>query len=170
MRLNVRDVAAGKWRGILEALGFDKAMLDGKHRPCPACGGKDRWRFDDKEGHGTSYCSQCGATDGVGLVMKVKGIDFRTAAMEVEKAAGFIRPETMKPAKVVEEVRASLRRVWLGSVPLTDGDPVVQYLTGRGLVRADSGFGARLPRPGKRPRIGLPPGRGSNATFCRTLD
>lgn len=134
MRLSVREVAAGKWRGILAALGFDSAILDGKHRPCPACGGTDRWRFDDKGGNGSSFCSHCGATDGIGLVMKVKGIDFRTAAIEIEKAAGFVRAEESRPAKTDADIRAALRKMWLDSVPVTDGDPVSRYLTGRGLI------------------------------------
>jgi putative DNA primase/helicase len=41
------------------------------------CGGKDRFRFDDKEGHGTWICTHCGAGDGFSLLMKVMGIDFK---------------------------------------------------------------------------------------------
>ena len=35
---------------------------------CPMCGGKDRFRFDDKGGRGTWICSQCGAGDEIELV------------------------------------------------------------------------------------------------------
>ena len=55
------DQASGKWQGILAALGVDEYFLSGKHRPCPLCkSGKDRFRFDDKEGTGSFFCSQCG--------------------------------------------------------------------------------------------------------------
>lgn len=50
--------AAGQWANILTRFGADAAALDGKHHPCPACGGKDRFRFDDKDGRGTHFCSQ----------------------------------------------------------------------------------------------------------------
>ncbi|MDI5829610.1 hypothetical protein MJN51_36035, partial [Salmonella enterica subsp. enterica serovar Kentucky] len=35
-----------------------------RHAPCPACGGKDRFRFDDN-GRGSFICNQCGAGDGL---------------------------------------------------------------------------------------------------------
>ena len=49
-RLDVRHVAQGRWRSILAVLGADEKTLSGKHGPCPMCGGRDRFRFDDKEG------------------------------------------------------------------------------------------------------------------------
>ena len=51
-RLDVREVAQGRWRSILTVLGIDERALSGKHGPCPMCGGKDRFRFDDREGRG----------------------------------------------------------------------------------------------------------------------
>ena len=133
MQPNVRQVAQGKWRGILVALGFQPEMLSGKHQPCPACGGTDRFRFDDKNGAGSFYCSVCGAGDGVQLVMRVKDWDFATAAREIEKAAGFVKPEALKPAKSDEEKVRALRRVWQESLPITEGDEAYRYLVGRGL-------------------------------------
>lgn len=44
----VSDVAAaaiGRWPDLLTAVGID-TPFNGKHGPCPACGGKDRFRFD----------------------------------------------------------------------------------------------------------------------------
>ncbi|MCF5878014.1 primase-helicase zinc-binding domain-containing protein [Aeromonas veronii] len=69
----VSDVAAaavGYWPDLLAGLGLD-IPRHGKHGPCPACGGKDRFRLDDKEGRGTFICSQCGAGDGLDLVCRV---------------------------------------------------------------------------------------------------
>src|SRR5215207_6479393 len=85
-RTPLKERARGRWKEILpQVLGVSVRVLDGKHGPCPHCGGKDRWRFDNKNGEGTSICSQCGACDGVGLVMKVRGLDFASAAIEIEK-------------------------------------------------------------------------------------
>ena len=130
----VRDIAQGKWVGILVSLGFDGKILDGKHRPCPSCGGKDRWRFDDIDGKGTSFCSVCGATDGVGLVMKVRDCDFKSAALLVEQAAGFVKSGGYRPAQSDAAKVSALRALWMKSKPAVDGDPVCKYLSGRGLV------------------------------------
>ncbi|ELW7338012.1 DNA primase, partial [Yersinia enterocolitica] len=42
--------ARGKWDFILDALAISHSK---QHSPCPACGGKDRFRFDDRQGAGT---------------------------------------------------------------------------------------------------------------------
>lgn len=78
----LKDRARGRWHGILQALGVDRQFLNDKHGPCPVCGGKDRFRFDDRDHRGTFFCSFCGAGDGVTLVMRVKGLDFKTAAQK----------------------------------------------------------------------------------------
>lgn len=49
-RIDVRTAAAGRWRAILLSLGVNERALSGKHGPCPLCGGRDRFRFDDKDG------------------------------------------------------------------------------------------------------------------------
>ena len=50
---NAAELASGRWHGILTALGVPQEFLTGKHGPCPICGGKDRFRFDNKNGRGT---------------------------------------------------------------------------------------------------------------------
>lgn len=49
----IAQVCLGRWRAILPRLGLDQSFLTGRHCPCPICGGKDRFRFDDQEGRGT---------------------------------------------------------------------------------------------------------------------
>lgn len=134
MRPSVREIAQGKWRGILARLGFSEKQLSGKHTACPSCGGVDRFRWDDKGGNGTFFCSRCGAGTGIDLVMRVKGCDFRTAAIEIERVAGFVKPEALKAARSDDGKVRSLRRVWKESFPVTDGDPVSKYLKGRKLI------------------------------------
>lgn len=46
----VRAAARGNWKSILRQTGVPESALSGKHSPCPGCGGKDRFRFDDREG------------------------------------------------------------------------------------------------------------------------
>ena len=67
--------ARHRWREILPQLGIETRFLTNKHGPCPLCGGKDRFRFDDKDGSGSYYC-RCGPGVGVILVCKKNGWDF----------------------------------------------------------------------------------------------
>ena len=76
----LKDRALNRWHGILPALGIPAKALTNRHGPCPMCGGKDRFRFDNKGGRGTWFCSQCGAGDGIELVKQFKGCDFKEAA------------------------------------------------------------------------------------------
>ena len=55
------DRMVGRWADALRSYGLNEKQLSGKHTECPLCGGKDRFRFDDKEGSGSYYCNGCGA-------------------------------------------------------------------------------------------------------------
>lgn len=152
-RLDVRQVAQGRWHSILSALGADERMLSGKHCPCPMCGGRDRFRFDDKEGRGTFFCSGCGAGDGVQLAMGITGLSFRDVAVEVERLAGTVRPSTIKPERTDEDKAAALRRAFKDSRPMAQGDEAHRYLAGRGLRLYDLPESIRL-HPGMQYRDG----------------
>lgn len=132
-RLDVRQIAQGRWRSILTALGMDKRALSGKHGPCPMCGGKDRFRFDNKEGRGTYFCSGCGAGDGVQLAMGTTGLSFLDVAREVVRIAGTVRPSPTRPERTDDDKLSALRRVFRGSRPIERGDEACRYLAGRGL-------------------------------------
>ncbi|VXA78297.1 MULTISPECIES: DUF927 domain-containing protein [Aeromonas] len=86
----VSDVAAaasGHWPDLLTAVGIDTPHR-GKHGPCPACGGKDRFRLDNKGGRGTWICNQCGAGDGLTLVSLVTGKPIKEAAELIAPLVG----------------------------------------------------------------------------------
>ncbi|MFM5301832.1 DUF927 domain-containing protein [Aeromonas caviae] len=76
---DVTSAASGRWPELLATVGVDIPRR-GKHGPCPVCGGKDRFRLDDKGGRGTWICNQCGAGDGLDLVGKVTGKPPKEAA------------------------------------------------------------------------------------------
>ena len=132
-RLDVRQIAQGRWRSILTVLGMDERALSGKHGPCPMCGGRDRFRFDDKDGRGTYFCSGCGAGDGVQLAMGITGLSFRDVAAEVERIAGTVRPATTRTKRTDDNKLSALRRVFRESRPIERGDEACRYLAGRGL-------------------------------------
>lgn len=124
--------ATGRWPGILKHFGLDDRTLSGNHCPCPICGGKDRFRFDDKEGRGTYFCSHCGAGNGMDLLMKVAGMSFKEAATAVDGIVGSV-PENTKPSRqqTIQDKVEAAKRIWAESVAVTAGDPVHQYLTHR---------------------------------------
>ena len=90
LREPLKERAAGRWPGILAALGVPSSALRNRHGPCPipGCGGRDRFRFDDKGGRGTWICSRCGAGDGIELVKRIHGIEFKEAARLIEQHIG----------------------------------------------------------------------------------
>lgn len=96
------NAATGRWDAILPALGIT-VPSQGRHGACPHCGGKDRFRFDDKGGRGTWFCNQCGSGDGLDLVCRVLKLDTSAGAQKVaDIVSGDFAAETSftaKPAK-----------------------------------------------------------------------
>jgi len=128
--------ARGRWRELLPRLGVSAKHVHNKHGPCPICGGRDRFRFDDKDGSGSYYCNQCGPGIGIVLVQKVNGWDFKTAAAEIDKIIGE-RPAPPQPAgpsaddkREQDRRRAALQRVLDEA---TDRSVAEDYARQRGL-------------------------------------
>lgn len=134
MQPSVHEIAAGRWHAILAGFGLTEAALSGRHTACPCCGGKDRFRFDDKEGRGTFYCSHCGPGTGVDLVMRLRGCGFKEAAREIETLAGAAPQVHTAPGQTEGDKLAALRKTWGEAKPLVDGDEAMRYLAGRGLT------------------------------------
>jgi putative DNA primase/helicase len=84
--------ARNRWREILPQLGIETRFLSNRHGPCPICGGRDRYRFDDRDGTGSYFCNQCGAGSGLILVRKLHGWDHATACAEIDKIIGTVQP------------------------------------------------------------------------------
>jgi putative DNA primase/helicase len=140
-RLALRDRARGKWYGILTGVGIDPSYLRNKHGPCPVCGGTDRFRWDDKNGDGTFYCNQCvpHAGSGIDLVMRIKGLTFRDAALLIESCIEKA-PIEQKPIKAnnsaakerTEQARKDvLNEIWRFAKPVQRNDTVDRWLHNR---------------------------------------
>ena len=129
------DRARGKWRGILMALEVDERFLVNRHGPCPFCEGRDRYRWDDKDGKGSFICSQCGAGDGFEFLKRFKGWDFKTAAAEIDAVVGHVSPaSSAKPGMTEKQRMDMLHEVWSGSIALTGDDQASRYLSSRGVL------------------------------------
>ena len=82
MKINeITAEAVGKWQSIFSSLSIE--VGNGKHCPCPVCGGKDRFRFDNKDGRGTYICNQCGSGDGLNLIKNYYHCDAKEASNKV---------------------------------------------------------------------------------------
>lgn len=126
--------AKGKWRGILLHLGIPSESLRNKHGPCPMCGGVDRFRWDNKDGRGTFICNQCGAGDGMKLAVDFTGRPFPEVAGQIDVILGNVKPDAPQPPPMpADERRMALRKAWVESAPVVEGDLVDTYLRSRGL-------------------------------------
>lgn len=88
----VKAACRGGWPGILSRFGVDTSLLTNRHSACPGCGGKDRFRFDDKDGNGTWLCSGGGdfqSGDGVALLMHVRGWEWKEAVNKLGDELGL---------------------------------------------------------------------------------
>ncbi|HDX8781164.1 TPA: DUF927 domain-containing protein [Klebsiella michiganensis] len=146
----VTSAAANNWPHVLAGLHIDVPDSPRKHVPCPACGGADRFRFDDN-GRGSFICNQCGAGDGLDLIKRVNhcdtteaaqlaanvlGIDYRAAEAD-QNAASQRREqlETERQQRAAEDTaqrRATFARLYAEMrQSVTEGES--EYLIAKGL-------------------------------------
>jgi putative DNA primase/helicase len=90
----------GNWPSLLERLGINAEYLKNRHGPCPACGGENRFRFDNKDDRGGWFCNQCGddgggpgAGDGFKLLQRAFGWTFAETRKRVMEAEGIEEDE-----------------------------------------------------------------------------
>lgn len=131
MHTPLKERALGRWPGILAALGVSSKALRNRHGPCPICGGKDRFRFDDRGGKGTWICSQCGAGDGVELAKRFLGLEFRDAARAIEQHIGAAPVTFRTQQRTNEQTLGEMRDMWKRSRSIASDDAVGLYLRKR---------------------------------------
>lgn len=86
----LKMLAFGRWPEILASVGgIAPAVLDGKHHPCPKCGGRDRFRMIDAQA-GALRCNKCLTTAGDGLasIQWALGVEFSEAIRRVSDYLG----------------------------------------------------------------------------------
>jgi len=109
--------------------------------PCPICGGKDRFRFDDKRGEGTYYCGQCGAGTGIILLRKLHGWDHKTACGHVDEIIGRDGPRRRRRRHDhIDRMTPKARPRSSACLAGTSDDSLVEdYLRSRGLSVTSAG-------------------------------
>ncbi|AHN25852.1 DNA primase, phage-associated / Replicative helicase RepA [Gilliamella apicola] len=135
MKINeITTQAVDKWQSIFNSLGI--VVGNGKHCPCPVCGGKDRFRFDNKNGRGTYICNQCGSGDGLNLIKNYYHCDAKEASSKVAECLNLRNTSTNSDLKsdlqdnipenpVCKKVKYLLSKAILGQS---------DYLTEKGLT------------------------------------
>jgi len=144
MRLDVTEEVVGKWHTTLVAMGMKEEWLNGKHQPCPMCGGKDRFRFTDHENAGLYICTGCGNGNGWNLVQKYFDIDFATAARQIKGILGITQNMLIDNPKF--DPVPALKRIAKLAKPLDAQLSVCKYLDSRGFTAYPEGLKqARIP-------------------------
>lgn len=129
----IQDKAVGRWRSMLPALGIGPQFLTGKHGPCPVCGGKDRFRFDDKAGSGSYFCNSCGPGSGVDLVMKANGWSFVEAKRAIEQHLPTAAVAMRKASEARGDQHEKMIATWRRGLALDGRDPASRHLAYRGI-------------------------------------
>lgn len=90
--MTIADLTQGRWPDLLAQLGgLTPEQLTNRHQPCPLCGGKDRYRFDDQDGTGSWFCNKCGGKDqaggagnGIDMLMRRNGWSYSETCQRIE--------------------------------------------------------------------------------------
>ncbi|QLG87063.1 toprim domain-containing protein [Chitinibacter bivalviorum] len=150
----LKEAALGRWPDILQAAGIGAEYLTRKHTACPVCGGRDRFRFTDKDDRGCFICNTHAPEggDGFKLLADYRQTDFIGAARFVVDCLGgaavvAVAPDAAAIAERQAREQAEQRRawekakaenlaLWNSSHPITNGCTVGLYLRHRGLELA----------------------------------
>jgi hypothetical protein len=145
---DVLDAARGRWVSVLGKLGVNVGLLKPGHGPCPGCGGRDRFRFDDQNGDGSWLCSQGGkgvaSGNGLALLEHCTGWSWKDC---VERVGAMLLPEShrvrfsggagkvggggeVRPGVVGEDVAAVPVGEGLENVPAYDEAKLRDYVVG----------------------------------------
>lgn len=106
---NLKLAVGSRATEILVSVGrLTPELLDGRHHPCPKCGGKDRFRLIDREA-GAVYCNQCfanGNGDFISAIQWLLGCNFATAMANIREYIGM----EAAPVATKKKVWASMDR------------------------------------------------------------
>ena len=106
--------------------------------PCPICGGKDRFLFDNKNNDGMWFCNGCKGGNGFTLLRKAAKMSDAEIFAAIngtvfDKPAPRLSPAAAKEAdeKVLSVRRCNLKHTWEAAQPLTHHNAAGRYLMKR---------------------------------------
>lgn len=125
------------WYPTLISIGVPEQLLNGKHQPCPFCGGKDRFRFTDYQGVGMYHCNGCGTGDGFGFIKNYFSCTFEEALIKVNSGKIISHhSKGMSQERKYEFNRTKLMMQYRALVGGRD-TPAHKYLNKRGIPFPD---------------------------------
>ena len=146
------DFSAVDWPSLLlkhidnQSLCIDGGRATRRKAPCPICGGKDRFQFDNKDNTGSAYCQKCGGMSGLKLLMLATGKTMREAMAAITgtdagaSSIPVLTPEKRKEqerlaavaqAEKVKIARKRLIKTWSEARAITNTTTAGQYLVNR---------------------------------------
>lgn len=147
MNEKAEDLAFGRWPDILMARGLDASFFNGKAGPCPFCGGRDRYRWNQRKFGGVWVCNSCTDdkySNGFQMLMRHMGYhNFREAADDVREFFGSnpsIQPiprhvqlsqDTGWTPEKIAFNHARMIKTLDEAVEVRAGDPVSRYIQNR---------------------------------------
>jgi putative DNA primase/helicase len=143
-------------------VGMSPLFLTGKHGPCPLCGGKDRWRYIDRDGSGDWVCNQCGHGAGTDLVMRFLKVEFKGAAERIESVIGKSVVALKAPKQSAVSQIAEMKKLWDGGQSITPGSPPDLFLRKRAIALAQYPPCLRQTRGMMLAKVVSPEGRAVN--------
>ncbi|MFH1924154.1 MAG: primase-helicase zinc-binding domain-containing protein, partial [Planctomycetota bacterium] len=114
----VKQALRGRAVDVLEHVaGIPRDVLDGRHHPCPLCGGKDRFRLIDAE-VGAVYCNNCFDSkngDALAAVQHFRNVEFPEALPLVGEYLGIqgIQPSPNGHAKQARSQNLLKKVQWI---------------------------------------------------------
>ena len=136
------------WYSVFVAFGIDVPSNPMRHGSCPVCGGKDRFRFDNKNGSGSWFCNQGNSThkrgkragDGFALVAEVLGISRREAVRKIREIVDCPSSPSLKtlPLQPVRGRKSNIehaRRLYGTGTPARKHHAAKKYFEARGIPR-----------------------------------
>jgi putative DNA primase/helicase len=137
------------WPNVLARLGIPAERLTKKPGPCPACGGRDRFFFDNRKREGDFHCRGCGAGNGFDLLTRTFNWSFDEARQRVQECAR-LETRTWEPARPVPpaaEIAARptprVMRIVKSTCVVSDCSTAVEYLSSRHLWPLPTDFTLR---------------------------
>ena len=146
----IKHAAEGRWPDVFTAAGMDASHFARQNRPCPLCGGRDRFSFFPKKTDGHWFCRGCGTGDGIELVKRFTKKSFPETLEFIERNLGLPllekkrgrrsnpteRSGTNREAALEQKRREALEALWRRAKPLSTlapEAPLRRYLRARGL-------------------------------------